>query len=164
MHDWKARVASYQPGRIEVGAIWTVPSFLKDVSADLRSLVSPLEFDGIATVETKGIIFAAPLAAALGLPLFLFRKRGRIIHTDNVFQAAFQNWRGEPDGIEIERELVADPGRVVIIDDVLQTSATFKAVHEIIGAAGGTTAAFVCFANVLGLDELAGRPVLSLVE
>ena len=44
----------------------------------MEEMVKDLEFDVVAGAESRGFIFAAPLAERLGIPLVLIRKKGKL--------------------------------------------------------------------------------------
>jgi adenine/guanine phosphoribosyltransferase-like PRPP-binding protein len=163
MHDWKSEVDHYADRAIEVGAIWSKGRNLHDIVKDLTTLARGYRFNSIATVETRGLVFAAPLSAALGVPLLLFRKRGRIAHTEDKLAVSFANWRGHDDGMEIECELLADSRQILVVDDLVDKANTCRALLELVTRAGSAVVAFVCFANISGVERIGQAPIRSLL-
>ena len=81
----------------------------------------------IITPEARGFIFAAPVAHALGLPLVLIRKQGKIpnrpytFHITNEYTAY---------NMEVDGDLLDNFNRFIYIDDILATGQTLACVRE----------------------------------
>ena len=164
MEDWTKYVDSYGPDGIEIGNIWTRDGVLQKIAHDLACLIGTTDFDAVATAETKGIIYAAPVAADMGKPLLVFRKRNRIIHTDKKYTDGFVNWKQEEDGLEIEMEALALPRNIIFIDDMVHRLSTIQSVHRICGRTGCRIVKHVCFANISGQTGYHGAGILSLIH
>jgi len=93
--------------------------------------------EGIAGIDARGFVFAAPLAYKLGIPLILVRKKGKLPGDKHVNRFTLEY--GE-DQIEIHRADLKPPRRVLIVDDLIATGGTLKATAEILEAAGSTVA------------------------
>jgi len=163
MADWSARVKDPRPESFEMGNLWTESDTLSLITDDFADLVQAVPFDSIGCIEAKGIVYGAALAQALGLPLVIFRKAGKIRHTEKKLAASFVDWNGLPDGLEIEEEDLARPRRLLVVDDLAHRLSSFKAVSEIIARTDSRILAFLCFANLSGADELGGVRILSLM-
>jgi Adenine/guanine phosphoribosyltransferases and related PRPP-binding proteins len=163
MENWKDRIEFFENGVPEIGTIWSRGDLLAKIAGDLASLADGIEFDAIATAETKGIIYASALAVRMGKPLLIFRKIGRIKMTDHVYSEEFTNWRNEPDGLEIEKELLSDQ-RILFVDDVISTTSTVAAVSRILGGTNCCIVKYLCFANASKLKSFDGIEIRSLLE
>ena len=62
----------------DVTSIFTNPPVFKYCIDYMVELCKEKEIDGIAGIESRGFLFAAPLAEKLGLPLVLIRKKGKL--------------------------------------------------------------------------------------
>ena len=91
-------------------------------SARLQSATS------IVAVESRGFLLAAPVAAAVGLPLILARKAGKL-----PGECVRREYATEysSDCVEIQRSAPVG-SRPLIIDDVLATGGTLKAVADLV--------------------------------
>lgn len=82
----------------------------------------------VVAVESRGFVFAAPVAAAANLPLILARKKGKLpppVHTIS--------YTTEYSSDQLNLQQSARPGsRPVIIDDVLATGGTICAVADLL--------------------------------
>lgn len=92
------------------------------------------QFDAIAAVEARGFIFGAPLAARLGLPLILVRKKGKL--PGKTITRSFALEYGE-DVVEIQECDVDHGNRILLLDDLIATGGTLKAAAELMQEAGG---------------------------
>ena len=63
----------------DVTSIFTNPSAFKHAIDRMVELYTGKQIDAIAAVESRGFLFAAPLADRLGLPLVLIRKKGKLV-------------------------------------------------------------------------------------
>lgn len=103
------------------------------------------QVSAVTCCEFGGVVFALPLASAVGLPLALARKAGKLPpplvgvdkRTSHISQAATSP-QGGPVGerIEMDPSAVRRGGRVVVVDDVLATGETLCALLRLLGEAG----------------------------
>jgi len=114
----------------------------------LESLYSAGSYDTIAAIESRGFIFAAPLARKLGLPMVLVRKKGKL--PGKTLQQKYTLEYGE-DIIEVHQDDVKKGARVLIIDDLVATGGTLKAACELFRSGG---------ADVVGVACVVGLPFL----
>ena len=108
----------------------------------------------VAAIESRGFIFGAPVAQALGAGFIPIRKPGKL-----PFQRAGQDYALEygTGRLEVHVDACPPPARVLVVDDVLATGGTAKAACELIEAVGGTV---VGCAFVLALRALEGERLL----
>lgn len=105
----------------------------------------------IIGTESRGFIFGAPVAVALGLPFILVRKPGKLPR--QVISQDYQLEYGE-DTLEIHADAIQSGDNVLIIDDLLATGGTVEACVKLVQRLGGEVkdAAFV-----ISLPELGGE-------
>ncbi len=87
----------------------------------------------VAAIEARGFVFAAPLAARLGLPLLLVRKRGKLPGT--LMSRTYDLEYGQ-DTVEVVREDVKPGCRVLLVDDLIATGGTIRAAADLIAEGG----------------------------
>jgi len=120
--------------------------------------------DGIAAIESRGFLFAAPYAYARGVPLILLRKKGKL--PGETHRVRFSLEYGE-DELEVHKSDVTPGMRVLVVDDLIATGGTLKASAELLARGGATVAGFF---GVVGLPflhyekTLAGFPVTTLIQ
>ncbi len=104
----------------------------------------------IVGIESRGFIFAAPLADRLRLPFVPIRKPGKLpsgrISTEHAL--------GDSRQFDIHADAL-DPGqRALIVDDVLATGSSARSAARLVELIGGEVAGF---AFVIELTYLHGR-------
>jgi adenine phosphoribosyltransferase len=123
-------------------------------------------FSKIVGTESRGFIFGAPLAYALGVAFVPVRKPGKLPR-ERIAQS-YQLEYGE-DTLEIHRDAITPGDKVLLIDDLLATGGTIDATVKLVRQLGGVVedAAFViALPDLGGVARLqqAGLNLLSLVE
>lgn len=120
--------------------------------------------DAIVAADARGFIFGAALAYAMGLPLVLVRKKGKL--PGETIAEDFTLEYGV-DTLEMHTDAIHKGDRVLLIDDLLATGGTVKAMANMVEKLGGEVveAAFVVELPPLkGRKYLEGISVFSLVE
>ena len=107
--------------------------------------------DVIVAVESRGFIFGAPVAVALGLSFAPVRKPGKLPWRTN--QRTYDLEYGT-DSLEMHADAVRPGSRVVIVDDLLATGGTAGATAALVREQQGHV---VAFAFVVELTALGGR-------
>ncbi len=116
----------------------------------------------VAGIESRGFIFAAPVAKDLGLPLILIRKKGKLPY--KTVEASYDLEYGSAT-IEMHIDSVKKGDRVLVVDDLLATGGTVEAACKLIEGQGGDIVE--CF-FIVELGFLKGRekikaPISSLI-
>ena len=110
--------------------------------------------DRVAAIESRGLIFGAPLALALGCGLVPVRKLGKLPRRTVSREYALEYGSNQ---LEMHVDAVDSGQRVLVVDDLLATGGTARAAIEIVEELGGIVAAV---AFLIELDALRGREVL----
>ncbi len=114
-----------------------------------------LKIDAVAGVESRGFLFAAPLADRLGIPLILIRKKGKL--PGDVLSCTYDLEYGSAE-IEIHKSDVQAGQNILVIDDLIATGGTLNASRNILEQAGATVAEFF---GIVGLPFLNYEKVLA---
>ncbi|WP_369812615.1 adenine phosphoribosyltransferase [Alkalimonas collagenimarina] len=120
----------------------------------------------VVGTESRGFIFGAPLAYALGVAFVPVRKKGKLPR--ERIQQSYQLEYGE-DILELHLDAIQQGDKVLMVDDLLATGGTIEATTQLIRRLGGDVAhaAFVIALPELGgverLEKM-GLEVLSLVD
>ncbi len=133
----------------------------------IDGLGAPFRGAGITKVvgiESRGFLFAAPLALALGAGLAIVRKPGKL-----PWQTVRETYALEygTDCLEMHVDALSAGDRVLVVDDVLATGGTAAATGRLVTRQG---AELIGYAFVLelaflhGSERLAGRAVHALVR
>ena len=124
----------------------------------LSSALENKNFDLLVGIESRGFIFASGLAYKLGKGLIPVRKPGKL--PAETVQVTYQLEYGT-DSLEMHSDAIHAGQRVVIIDDVLATGGTARAVTELVEKVGGTIEGL---SFLVELDFLKGREKLTNYE
>lgn len=122
------------------------------------------ELDAVAAIESRGFLFAAPLADRLGIPLILVRKKGKLPGKTIAKSYCLEYGTAE---IEIHEADIPKGGRVLLIDDLIATGGTLRAAADILEAGGAVPAGVF---GVIGLPflhyekALEGLEIRTLIE
>jgi len=123
-----------------------------------------MQIDAVASVESRGFLFGAPLARELGLPLLLVRKAGKL--PGETVSRTYELEYGS-DTIEMHRADLRPGMRILIVDDLIATGGTVRATADLIADAGSET---IEVFGVIGLPFLEYRarldpvPVHTLID
>ena len=120
----------------------------------MTDLVKDKEVDLILGVESRGFIFAAPIAYNLGLPLNIIRKPGKL--PAEVLSESYTLEYGE-NTIELHKDAIEKEDKVVIVDDLLATGGTALASAHLVEKFGGKINSLLF---LIELTELGGREKL----
>lgn len=121
------------------------------------------DVDKILAIESRGFLFGAPLATALGAGLVPARKQGKLPWQRHRVEYALEYGT---DAIEIHRDAIAAGERVLIVDDVLATGGTARAAADIVTQSEGDLVGMVFLIELAflnGRTKLDGIPVWSLL-
>jgi adenine phosphoribosyltransferase len=119
--------------------------------------------DAVVAIESRGFIFGAPLAYALGIGLVPVRKVGKLPADTYKLEYALEYGTAT---LEIHKDAFAPGARVIVIDDLLATGGTIAAACELIETAGATVveAAFLIELSFLGgREKLANRAIYTQI-
>ncbi len=120
----------------------------------LQSGLDGLDFDLVLGPESRGFIFGMPVAYNLKKGFIPVRKKGKL--PAEVISKEYDLEYGTAT-IEMHKDAVQKGQKVVIVDDLLATGGTAKAVVEMVESIGAEVVA-LCF--LIELDALGGRNVL----
>lgn len=116
------------------------------------------DIDLIVGPEARGFIFGVPVAYALEIGFVPVRKKGKL--PGDVIEVVYSLEYGE-DILQINKDIIKPGSKVVIIDDLLATGGTIKAVADLVTKAGGEV---VEFDFIIELEAIGGRKILEGYE
>src|SRR3982751_1063770 len=136
---------------------YDITTLLKDASG-LKQTIDALaeafegeEIDTVIGVESRGFIFAAPLAYHLNAGFVPVRKPKKL--PAEKVSVSYDLEYGQ-DTLEMHKDAVGHGHRVLIVDDLLATGGTARAVIDLVESVGGVVAGLLF---VVELDFLNGR-------
>ena len=122
----------------------------------MTRLVGQYRPDRLFAVDSKGFIFAAPVAANLGIGMSLLRKASKL--PGHVVRYTYQLEYGT-DEMEARSEDFDPSERLVVIDDVLATGGTLAAGVALLRQLGGNVVGAV---TTMEIGNLNGRSKLDV--
>lgn len=139
------------------------PEGLENTIDALTEQCRGMNIDTVIGVESRGFIFATPVAYQLGAGFVPVRKPKKL-PADKV-SVSYDLEYGQ-DTLEMHRDAVGEGHRVLIVDDLLATGGTARAVVDLVEGLGGIVAGllFVVELNFLkGREKFNGYNVQSLI-
>ena len=153
--------------------IRTIPDFpipgilFRDITpllGDAASLAESIEamsahwrnarIDLVAAMEARGFIFGAAIAKEIGAGFVPVRKSGKLPYTTRTIEYTLE-YRN--DSLFIHEDAVRPGQRVLVVDDLIATGGTARAVGQLVEMLGGEV---VGFGFLVELVDLKGRDVL----
>lgn len=121
-------------------------------------------FDKVVAVEARGFIFGAAVAHKINAGFVPVRKKGKL-----PYKTIFTTYELEygTDTLEIHKDAITPGEKILIIDDLLATGGTVKAVTELVDQLGGKIAGIgfvIELVDLKGKEKLKDYPVFSLIK
>lgn len=117
-----------------------------DVMSDI---IKDKEVDLILGIESRGFIFAAPVAYNLGKSLNIIRKPGKL---PAEFLSESYSLEYGKNTIEMHTDAIEEGNKVVICDDLLATGGTAMASAHLVEKLGGEVSSFLFLVELTSLN------------
>lgn len=164
MSDFKSRLVSTirdvpdfpKPGILfkDITPVLAQPELMKDITRHFAEFYAGQRVDAVVGMESRGFIFGAPLAMALGAAFVPARKPGKLPYEKISEEYALEYGTAR---LDMHTDAVSKGHRVVIVDDLIATGGTALATAKLVERLGGEV---VGLAFVIELGFLDGRKVL----
>ncbi len=122
------------------------------------------KIDAVAAIESRGFIFGAPLALALGAGFVPVRKPGKLPAESISIEYSLEYGTNS---LEMHTDAIKPGQRVLVVDDLLATGGSAEASIRLVEQLGGQVvgAAFVVELLFLhGREKLADYDVFSVIQ
>ena len=139
------------------------PTGLEETIDALTEACRGLNIDTVVGVESRGFIFGAPLAYQLGVGFIPVRKPKKL--PSDTVSVSYDLEYGT-DTLEMHKDAVGEGHNVLIVDDLLATGGTARAVVDLVESVGGKVSALLFVVELTFLNGRAkfeGHTVKSLV-
>jgi adenine phosphoribosyltransferase len=139
------------------------PSAFADVVERMAEPVKGEKIDLVVGMESRGFIFAAPLAYKLGAGFVPVRKLGKL--PGDVHAETYDLEYGTAT-LEVHRDAIIEGQRVLIVDDLLATGGTVIGTIELVKRLGGEIAGLSFMVELTALhgrDKLADYAIHTLL-
>ena len=127
---------------------------MKEAIDQMTAKLEGVDFDLVLGPESRGFIFGMPVAYNMGKGFVPVRKAGKL--PAEVVSKEYALEYGTAT-IEMHKDAIHPGQKVVIVDDLMATGGTAKAIVEMVEEMGGEVAAMLF---LIELDFLEGRKVL----
>ena len=126
----------------------------KECIDQMSKILIKLNFDKIASIESRGFLFASALCYNLSKPLILMRKKNKL--PAEKYSQEFVLEYGKAT-LEIHKDSIKPEEKVLIIDDLIATGGTSEAGAKLVEKSEGIVSGFVF---VINLFDLGGKKLL----
>ena len=140
------------------------PDAFRDVIDRMAEPITNHRIDLVVGMESRGFIFAAPLAYKLGAGFVPVRKLGKL--PAETIEVEYDLEYGTAT-LEIHRDAIAEGQRVLLVDDLLATGGTVLGTIELVKRLGGEIAGLSFMVELTALhgrDKLGDYPIHTLIE
>lgn len=154
-----------KPGIIfkDITPVLQDPEALAEVIDLFCEYAEEREPDVIVGIESRGFVFGAPVAVAMGKGLVPVRKIGKLPHDTVKCEYALEYGTNI---VEMHRDAILPGQRALIVDDLLATGGTAAASAKLIEELGGQVAGMVFLVELgflAGRDKLQGYDIKSFI-
>jgi adenine phosphoribosyltransferase len=122
------------------------------------------KIDAVVAVEARGFILGGAIAHKLGAGFVPVRKKGKLPYRTNSVTYALEYGT---DTLEIHHDALKEGDKVLIVDDLLATGGTIKAVTELVSQLKAKIVGVVFLIELTelrGKDKLKDYPIFSLIK
>ena len=126
----------------------------RDCIDQMSKILSKVNYDKIAAIESRGFIFASPLSYNLSKPYVLLRKKNKL--PAERYSVDFELEYGKAT-LEIHKDSIKPKEKVLIVDDLIATGGTAEAGAKLVEKSGGIVSGFIF---VMNLFDLGGKKLI----
>ena len=137
-----------------------ITTLIKDKDAfrecidQMSKILTELNFDKIAWIDSRGFVFASALCYNLSKSLILMRKKNKL--PAEIYSQEFKFEYGNAT-LEIHKDSIKPEEKILVIDDLIATGGTAEAGAKLVEKSGGIVGGFIF---VINLFDLGGKKLL----
>lgn len=132
----------------DITSILTNPEAFSYCCNKMEEIFKDRDIEGVAAIESRGFLFAAPFALKRNIPLILIRKKGKL--PGDTLSETYSLEYGEAT-VEVHKADIPQGKNILVIDDLLATGGTVGAAISLLRRGG---------ANVTDVFGIIGLPFL----
>ena len=121
---------------------------LKLAIDSMQEMVADLDYDVIVGAESRGFIYGAALAYNLHKPLILVRKKGKLPWKTIGVDYDLEYGKAT---LEMHIDAIQPGQKALIVDDLLATGGTAKAIAQLVEQLGGEVVGMLFMIELAGL-------------
>ena len=142
----------------DITSLIETPEAFTKTCDELTKITKEFNAEIIASIESRGFIFAGTIARDLGLPFVLARKPGKL--PNETFQKSFNLEYGST-SIEIQKNTNIRKGqKIVIVDDLVATGGTAIACAELLIENFNVRNEDILILSIIDLTDLGGSKLI----
>ena len=142
----------------DITSLIEAPEAFVKTCDELTRITKEFGADLVASIESRGFIFAGTMARDLHLPFVLARKPGKL--PNETFQKSFELEYGST-SIEIQKNTkVSSNQKIVIVDDLVATGGTAIACAELFTENFNVKNSDILILGVIDLTALGGSSLI----
>ena len=126
----------------------------KECIDQMSKILTELNFDKIASIESRGFVFASALCYNLSKSLILMRKKNKLPAEKHSQEFVLEYGKAT---LEIHKDSIKPKEKVLVVDDLIATGGTAEAGAKLVEKSDGLVAGFIF---VINLFDLGGRKLL----
>jgi adenine phosphoribosyltransferase len=167
LDDYIRKVADFPKKGIlyyDITSILASPPAFQFCIEAMEEIYRNKSIDAIAAIEARGVLFAAPLAAVMKIPLIPIRKKGKLPGITLSKKYDLEYAQAE---IEVHKEDIPVGKRILMLDDLIATGGTLNAARELLTVGGAVVAEIFGIVGLPFLNYekvLAPTPVTTLIQ
>lgn len=139
----------------DITPLFLNPELVKETIDEMANLARKLDFDVIVSPESRGYLFGVQLALILNKPFVFVRKKGKLPRPTVCTSYNLEYGSAE---LEISKDDIKAGQKVLIVDDILATGGTIKAIETLLAKMNANIVGSIFLAELISLD---GRKDLS---
>lgn len=139
----------------DISTMLKIPEAFEQVIQAMYEHFRDAGIQAVAGIESRGFIFAAPLALKMGCPFILIRKPGKL--PAETVSAEYSLEYGT-DAVQMHKDALEPGQKVLLVDDLLATGGTMDAACRLVQSLDAHVAGI---AFLIELDALKGRDKLA---
>jgi adenine phosphoribosyltransferase len=155
-----------KPGIIfkDITPVLANPTAFHDAVEIMAEAYREAEIDAVLGIESRGFMFAAPLALRLSAAFVPVRKPGKLPRASDRVEYALEYGS---DALEMHKDALMRGARVLVVDDVIATGGTAAAAVQLARQQGAEvlgTAFFLELSFLAGAEKLGELPLKSVLR
>ena len=139
----------------DISPLFTKPEKFSELIDLMSKTEEAQKAEAFVGIDARGFIFASALSQKMNKPMIMARKAGKL--PGDVVAQVYSLEYGEAT-VEMHSDALDEVKKVLVIDDVLATGGTAKAVGDLVKKLGGEITGYLFFAELKFLD---GRQLLA---
>lgn len=129
----------------------------------LSDLIKDVDYDVLVAAESRGFIFASPIAYNNHKPVVLVRKKGKLPR-ETVEQTYDLEYGSAT--LELHKDSIKPGQKVILVDDLIATGGTLWAAAKLVESLGGEVVGILAVMELKGLNgrDKLPYPVYTLIQ